>query len=473
MTTYSERTVTLETTAPPLLSCRELRQTRAAVEVGRVTLVAISVFGVYAAGRGAETRDLLVLALLATSYLIALRLGRLVSPEALGPAVATTLGTLVGFVGTSAMSVLLPPVQLSPERSLAMAAALLCFVGLWECIVHRTTVARRRVLVVGTPVAAGAVARETAKADAPVDVLGLVPEEPLSTETCDVPVVGRLDGLSELVDYLRPDLVVVADGVECESALERLLDVPTDGFRVVGLTSFFENVLGRVPLSNLRGSWFISVLHLRRRAYARWSKRLFDVVAASTALVLASPVMVLVALLLAPSGSILYRQTRLGERGRRFTIVKFRTMKDGAESSGAAWSRADDARVTRLGRILRRAHLDELPQLVNVLRGEMSIVGPRPERPEFVDLLETKVPFWHRRLLVKPGVTGWAQLKGGYASDCEAMADKLSYDLWYLRNRSLLVDIAICAATALHMASGLIPVRRAAAASPRPAATRR
>jgi lipopolysaccharide/colanic/teichoic acid biosynthesis glycosyltransferase len=173
--------------------------------------------------------------------------------------------------------------------------------------------------------------------------------------------------------------------------------------------------------------------------------------------------MLLIALFLAPSGTVLYRQTRLGERGRLFTIVKFRTMRDEAEADGhARWSTSHDPRVTSLGRILRKAHLDELPQLLNVLRGDMSMVGPRPERPEFVELLEREVPFWHRRLLVKPGVTGWAQLKGGYASDCEAMAEKLSYDLWYLRNRNVIVDLAICAATGISMIRALVPFRNTA-----------
>jgi lipopolysaccharide/colanic/teichoic acid biosynthesis glycosyltransferase len=273
-------------------------------------------------------------------------------------------------------------------------------------------------------------------------------------------VLGGLDALSELVEELHPDVVVVSDGAECESALERLLDVPRDGFRVVGMTSFFEHALGRVPLVNLRPSWFLSVLHVRRRGYTRWSKRAFDFVAAIVALVLALPVMAVIVAALAPTGCIFYRQTRLGERGRRFTILKFRTMSTSAEENGAVWwSGEADPRVTRLGRILRRAHLDELPQLVNVLRGDMSMVGPRPERPEFVELLEERVPFWHRRLLVKPGVTGWAQLKGGYASDCEAMAAKLSYDLWYLRNSNLLVDVSICAATAFQMVGSLVGTR--------------
>jgi exopolysaccharide biosynthesis polyprenyl glycosylphosphotransferase len=348
-----------------------------------------------------------------------------------------------------------------------MAAAVVVLVGIWECVVHRSTALRRRVLVVGTPVAADALAHEVECADAQVDVLGLVRDGTETAPACEVPVVGAIEGLSEIVETLGPDLVVVTDGAGCAHAVDRLLDAPREGPRVVGFTGFFEHALGRVPVSTLDPRWFMSILHLRQRGYTRRSKRVFDVLAASLALALATPVMALIALLLLPSGEVLYRQTRLGERGRRFTILKFRTMVDGAEATGTPlWSRPDDPRVTRIGGFLRRAHLDELPQLVNVLRGEMSMVGPRPERPEFVDLLEAEVPFWHRRLLVKPGVTGWAQLKGGYASDCDAMAEKLSYDLWYLRNGSVIVDVAVCIATVLQMLRGVLPARWAAAAAP-------
>jgi exopolysaccharide biosynthesis polyprenyl glycosylphosphotransferase len=462
MTVYSAHRPRVTQVAPAVASWRSLRQTRAAVELGRVVLVALCVLALYSAGRGAEGSDLLVVALLGTTWLLALRLGRSVSPEPLGPAVATTMGTLVGFVGVSALSLWLGAVELSPARSLGMAVAVLLFLGVWESVVHRTTATRRRVLVVGTPEAAETVAHETSVDHAPVDVVGVVPDRAAAVDDCGVPVVGGLDALSELMEELHPDVVVVSDGAECESALERLLDVPRDGFRVVGMTSFFEHALGRVPLVNLQPSWFLSVLHVRRRGYTRWSKRAFDFVAASVALVLALPVMAVIAAALAPTGCIFYRQTRLGERGRRFTILKFRTMSTSAEENGrAVWCSGEaDPRVTRLGRILRRAHLDELPQLVNVLRGDMSMVGPRPERPEFVELLEERVPFWHRRLLVKPGVTGWAQLKGGYASDCEAMAAKLSYDLWYLRNSTLLVDVSICAATAFQMLGSLVRTQR-------------
>ena len=229
-------------------------------------------------------------------------------------------------------------------------------------------------------------------------------------------------------------------------AVDPLLDLAPAGFRVVGVSHFIEHALGRVPLRHLTPTWFMSMLHLRQKPYTRVAKRAFDLAIASLGLLLALPLLPVLALLvrLTP-GPVIYRQTRVGEGGRHFTIFKFRTMRDDAENEGAPrYAQVDDSRVTRIGRLLRQTHLDELPQLWNVVRGEMSIVGPRPERPEFVDLLEHTVPFWTRRLLVKPGITGWAQLRCGYAYDASSAAEKLSYDLWYLRNRNVVVDLAIC-----------------------------
>jgi lipopolysaccharide/colanic/teichoic acid biosynthesis glycosyltransferase len=165
--------------------------------------------------------------------------------------------------------------------------------------------------------------------------------------------------------------------------------------------------------------------------------------------VLAAPLMLVIAgLVRLTPGPVVYRQTRVGEGGRHFTMHKFRTMRVDAEESGQpAFAEERDPRVTPVGRLLRKTHLDELLQLWDVLMGDMSVVGPRPERPEFIPMLEEAVPFFTRRLLVKPGITGWAQLRRDYASDCEGAADKLSYDLWYLRHRTLLVDLAICAKT--------------------------
>jgi lipopolysaccharide/colanic/teichoic acid biosynthesis glycosyltransferase len=183
--------------------------------------------------------------------------------------------------------------------------------------------------------------------------------------------------------------------------------------------------------------------------------------AASVGALLVLPLLPLIAFLVWwTPGPIIYRQTRLGEGGRPFRIYKFRTMVADAEASGQPqWAADDDHRATAVGRFLRRTHLDEIPQLWNVLKGDMSIVGPRPERPEFVAMLEKEMPFWSRRLLIKPGVTGWAQVRNGYSADCASCADKLSYDLWYIRHRTLAVDLAVCMKTAGLVLSSLFPHR--------------
>jgi lipopolysaccharide/colanic/teichoic acid biosynthesis glycosyltransferase len=243
--------------------------------------------------------------------------------------------------------------------------------------------------------------------------------------------------------------VILTDERVSSWAVDPLLELAPAGFRVVGVSHFVEHALGRVPLRHVTPTWFMSMLHLRQKPYTRMAKRVFDLAVASLGLLLVAPLLPVLALLvrLTP-GPVIYRQTRVGEGGRHFTILKLRTMREDAEDAGTPrFAQVGDSRVTRVGGVLRRTHLDELPQLWNVVRGEMSIVGPRPERPEFVDLLEQTVPFWTRRLLVKPGITGWAQLRCGYAFDEASAAEKLSYDLWYLRNRNVVVDLAICAKT--------------------------
>jgi exopolysaccharide biosynthesis polyprenyl glycosylphosphotransferase len=176
------------------------------------------------------------------------------------------------------------------------------------------------------------------------------------------------------------------------------------------------------------------------------TKRAFDVTAAFIGLVLAAPIMALVALLvkLESRGPVLYEQERVGLRGRHFTVHKFRTMRPDAEAgTGPVWSTANDTRVTRVGRFLRRARLDELPQLWNVLKGEMSFVGPRPERPSFVEQLVASVPFYAQRHVIKPGLTGWAQIRYTYGATVEDAVEKLQYDLYYIKNLSLAFDCLI------------------------------
>ncbi len=210
-----------------------------------------------------------------------------------------------------------------------------------------------------------------------------------------------------------------------------------------------------MPVQLLNQSWFMNVLHLYGKPYSRVAKRVFDIVVASFGLLVTAPLLPILAFVVSRTpGPVVFRQVRLGEGGIPFTILKFRTMRQDAEAAGAVWASEQDPRVTRTGAFMRKTRLDELPQLWNVLRGEMSIVGPRPERPEFMAELQEAVPFWSRRHLVKPGITGWAQVRRGYTSDADGTAEKLAYDLWYLRHRSLVLDLAICVKTFTTLVTG-------------------
>jgi exopolysaccharide biosynthesis polyprenyl glycosylphosphotransferase len=257
--------------------------------------------------------------------------------------------------------------------------------------------------------------------------------------------------LEEFVVRERPDLVVLTEREGRYEALDRLLKVPFPSFRVVSFDHFLEWTFGRVSVWDVSPSWFMSLLHAYSRPYSRLTQRALDVSLACLALLVMLPTMLVIALLVRRSGRgrVLYRQLRVGEGGAPFEILKFRTMTIGAEADGnATWAGESDPRVTRIGRSLRKYRFDELPQLWNVLRGEMSIVGPRPERPEFVAVLEHDIPHWSRRLLVKPGLTGWAQICNGYTADLSGAADKLAYDLYYIKHRSLLLDLTIVLRTA-------------------------
>lgn len=227
---------------------------------------------------------------------------------------------------------------------------------------------------------------------------------------------------------------------------DQCLDLPV---RLISANQLYEETLGHVPAGTIGATWYRYIMHPRFRTSAPASKRVFDLVVGGAIGVLALPVMAAaaIAIKLSDRGPVLYRQRRLGEGGRKFEIVKLRTMRADAEAFGPQWSGADDERVTRIGRVLRRSHLDEVPQLWNVLRGEMTLVGPRPERPGIVSELEQRFPHYTRRQLLKPGITGWAQLRCGYAGSELGTAWKLCHDLYYIKRRSLLGDALILTET--------------------------
>lgn len=255
--------------------------------------------------------------------------------------------------------------------------------------------------------------------------------------------------LHELVTREQVDEVVVGvDDRRGALPMDDLLECRQSGVTITDLTTFFERESGRVQLSLLDPSWLVFSRGFHATPVHRLSKRCFDLVAAATLLLLCWPLMLLVALAIrlesGPGQPILYRQERVGEHGRTFWLYKFRSMCTDAERDGVArWASKDDDRVTRVGRISRKLRFDELPQLWNVLKGEMSIVGPRPERPQFVANLATKFRFYGLRHSLKPGLAGWAQLSYPYGASEADAAEKLKYDLFYVKNHNLLLDMVI------------------------------
>jgi len=244
------------------------------------------------------------------------------------------------------------------------------------------------------------------------------------------------------------EIVVAVEDRRGSVLMEELLECRQLGIVVTDLTTFFEREAGRVQLSLTHPSWLVYSGGFNATPVRRFSKRSFDLIASFWVLLLAWPLMLLVVLAIriesGPGQPILYRQERVGARGRTFWLVKFRSMRTDAELDGVArWASAHDDRVTRVGRFIRKVRLDELPQIWNVFRGEMSFIGPRPERPEFVADLGKKISYYNLRHCLKPGLAGWAQLRYPYGASEDDAAEKLKYDLYYVKNHNLLFDLLI------------------------------
>lgn len=306
-----------------------------------------------------------------------------------------------------------------------------------------------RVVVLGTGVQAAAVNESILRFGSGFSVVGFYPVG--ASETVCVPQGSILSCDQPLMDVVRShrvDQVVVAVGERRGGGLplSQLLDCKLAGVKVLDFSSFFEQVLGQVRLDSLRASWLIFGEGFRQGFLRSFVKRAFDVVASAVLIILAAPVMLITAVLIVLESGfpLLYRQERVGEGGRVFRVIKFRSMRTDAERDGKPrWAASNDDRITRVGRVIRKLRIDELPQLINVLAGDMSLVGPRPERPYFVGELSEKIPYYGARHSVKPGVTGWAQVRYPYGASVEDASQKLQYDLYYVKNHSLFLDLVI------------------------------
>ena len=306
---------------------------------------------------------------------------------------------------------------------------------------------RRRVLVLGAGLRADRLRKLSERAESGFVIVGYV----MMTES--LPVIAQaiprsaIHNLTQHVENLGVSEVVLAlEERRNALPLADLLRIKTTGVHVNDFSSFIERETGRVDLDSVNPSWLIfSDGFSSGRAISSVIKRMFDIAASSLLLALSAPLIAVFGLLvkLDSKGPAFFRQTRVGLYGQDFAVIKLRSMHTNAEANGAQWATRDDPRVTRLGRFIRKMRIDELPQTWSVLKGEMSFVGPRPERPEFVAGLEEQLPFYAERHMVKPGITGWAQINYPYGASIEDSRHKLEYDLYYAKNYTPFLDLLI------------------------------
>jgi sugar transferase (PEP-CTERM system associated) len=307
-----------------------------------------------------------------------------------------------------------------------------------------------RILIVGSGDSAVEVAREVLnRPDAGYRVIGFVgtDSELLGKSLINPRVIGLTEDLENIVARENIDRIVVAMG-------ERRGQFPTDRLLQLSLTgqvsieegaAFYERVTGRVSLGMMRPSWLIFTGPGRQKKFASLTRTAAHRLAALIGALLSLPIIVVTAILikLESRGPVFYKQERVGKNGRTFVLMKFRSMRVDAEQDGPVWATKGDARTTRVGRIIRKIRVDEIPQFWNILKGEMSFVGPRPERPHFVAQLAEEIPFYQQRHLIAPGLTGWAQIKYPYGASIEDARQKLQYDLFYIKNQSLFLDAIV------------------------------
>ena len=360
---------------------------------------------------------------------------------------------LLGWLIISLLFYVFP--QLFPWRRIIVYALSVSLAGilasrfLFFKLVDKQTL-KRRILVLGAGYR-GNMIREFEKRNIqkPFRVIGYVRmgDEPIRIEPEQVLEVRT--SLFEFVNVNDIDEIVIApDDRRGGIKVDEILDCKMAGFEVLDLLCFFEREAGMLRVDSLQPSWLVFSDGFRLAGVAQVFKRWFDIMASVALLIISWPCILLTAIaIILESGwsaPVLYRQVRVGKNGKLFKVIKFRSMRTDAEKDGKAqWARANDDRITRVGKFIRKVRIDELPQLFNVLKGEMSFVGPRPERPEFVEKFAETIPYYSERHRVKPGITGWAQLCYCYGSSYQDTIEKLQYDLYYIKNYSIFLDLLI------------------------------
>ena len=359
----------------------------------------------------------------------------------------------LAWVALALMFYAVPQVMIGRGVSfISLPLALLLMVG-WRLAIHWVLGhpdLGERILIVGSGPFAVEIARETlGRPDAGFRVVGFVDSDPalVGKSLINPKVIGLTSELRAIVKKENIDRIVVAIGDRRgQFPTQELLRLSLSGdVSIEESASFYERLTGRVLLDMIRPSWLIFSSRGQR---ARINELLRVIMHRTIALVgafLSSPIAIVTAILIKidSRGPVLYKQERVGKNGRGFTLMKFRSMRVDAEKDGPVWAKTEDERMTRVGRVIRKIRVDEIPQFWSILRGDMNFVGPRPERPHFVSQLAQEIPFYEQRHLIPPGLTGWAQIKYPYGASIEDAKQKLQYDLYYIKNQSLTLDATI------------------------------
>lgn len=367
--------------------------------------------------------------------------------------VRTAAGALFGTLLCGLAFYFIPETYTGRGVFLLQALFLLPLLMAWRMVfefIWQKNSSRMGALVVGSGESAQAICRLLSSPISPYEVRGVLDDDPcMQGKTVEsFLVLDTTDRIGDVMKQVRARTAILTTPSNGKKQIVRqVLEARLQGVEVTEMSRIYERLTGRVPVKHIEDEWFLYAdgFYLLSKEYVQKFKRLIDLISSSVLLFLASPVMLVTALAirLDSAGPVIYRQDRVGKLGKVFSIVKFRSMFENAETKGIKWAAKRDPRITRVGRWIRLFRIDEIPQLWNVLKGEMSLVGPRPERPEFVEELGKLIPYYAVRHCVAPGVTGWAQVSYPYGASVEDALHKLEYDLYYIKNMSILLDLKI------------------------------
>lgn len=401
-------------------------------------------------------------------YIIVLHAMRLYTPDMYRPD-RTMLVRLVQATAISTIALLIvfyvvPPLKTWRGILLFHTILLPCAVLLFRLVVTRIfkiELPKKNVLIIGTGKLAKKIGEEIYEdASLGLHLTGFIDDDPekLGVSLVNPGVIGGYGDINRLSNSEDIDTIIVAlPDKRAKLPMSALLDCKLQGIKVEEGETFNERVTGKIPLDHLKPSWMVFSDGFKSLRSRKILKRVLDILMAFSMLIVAAPLMVITAaaIKLTSKGPAIFKQVRVGENGRNFNIYKFRSMRHDAEAgTGPVWAGASDSRVTLIGRFIRLTRIDELPQIINVVKGDMSFVGPRPERPFFVLKLREVIPYYEMRTVVKPGITGWAQIKYPYGATVQDALEKLQYDIYYIKNMSPLLDFMIFVMTAKVVLTG-------------------